>query len=537
MELDRSFRILFAAGAAEVFFGKKTGKLLGSSFLDLAFPSDAPLVNSILKSALKSGRGQEEVLRLVSARKKAIWFSMTAYCLHPGPNASVYVGLRMADAAPKKSASLRLQSGEESMNEETFAADVAKRMTQMRSIGESTEITMLSIPELESLKERMDASTGETLEQSVNELLRANSLGGDCATDIGEGKFAVLHERGKDCDDLTCHLEKLTQQFDPTGEGAKVHAATVSADPDEVISEEGLARGLIYVMQHFRESEGDPISLKNIAASMSDLVDDAKNRLDGFRTLVANGDFTVVLHPIIRSTTGEIHHFEALCRFGKDLLQSPFDTICFAEETGMIDLFDLAMAKKVVDWLRSLPMNSDRARVAVNVSGFSVGKPSYVSALFKLLEENSWTRGKMLFEITESSRMSDLDSANAFISALRKRGYPVCLDDFGAGAASFQYLSVLDVDVVKLDGSAIRNARKAPKGRAFLIALTELCRRMNVETVAEMVDTPEALAFCRDCGCDYVQGFLFGRPSPSIRDFIPLPQSSLFRRASSVVKY
>jgi EAL domain-containing protein (putative c-di-GMP-specific phosphodiesterase class I) len=129
--------------------------------------------------------------------------------------------------------------------------------------------------------------------------------------------------------------------------------------------------------------------------------------------------------------------------------------------------------------------------------------------------------------------MTDLESANNFIQTLRKRGYHICLDDFGAGAASFQYLSVLDVDVVKLDGSAIRNAQRAPKGRAFLSALTELCRRMTVETIAEMVDTIEALDFCRDCGCNYVQGYLFGKPSKEVKDFTPLPQSHLFRKVAS----
>jgi EAL domain-containing protein (putative c-di-GMP-specific phosphodiesterase class I) len=82
-----------------------------------------------------------------------------------------------------------------------------------------------------------------------------------------------------------------------------------------------------------------------------------------------------------------------------------------------------------------------------------------------------------------------------------------------------------------LDGSAVKNAQKTNKGSAFLSALTELCRRMNVETIAEMVDTEETLEFWRDCGCDYVQGFLFGKPSPNITDFSPLPQGALFRKA------
>ncbi|MEE3500360.1 EAL domain-containing protein [Acidiphilium acidophilum] len=179
-------------------------------------------------------------------------------------------------------------------------------------------------------------------------------------------------------------------------------------------------------------------------------------------------------------------------------------------------------------WLFTRPLNNARERIAVNVSGYSIEQAAYTEALLNLLAENDWLRGRLMFEITESARIANLETADRFIQALRQRGFQVSLDDFGAGAASFQYLSVLDVDVVKLDGSAVRNAQKAQKGRAFLSALTELCRRMGIETIAEMVDTPETLQFVRDCGCNYVQGYLFGRPTKEINDFHPLPNRILF---------
>ncbi len=90
-------------------------------------------------------------------------------------------------------------------------------------------------------------------------------------------------------------------------------------------------------------------------------------------------------------------------------------------------------------------------------------------------------------------------------------------------SASFQYLSALQVDVVKIDGSAIRNAQKAENGIAFLSALTELCSRLQVQTIAEMIDSPESLSFVKRCGCRYIQGYLFGKPNADIRAFDPLP--------------
>lgn len=125
----------------------------------------------------------------------------------------------------------------------------------------------------------------------------------------------------------------------------------------------------------------------------------------------------------------------------------------------------------------------------------------------------------MIFELTESSRVTDLEGANAFIQKLRERGYPVCLDDFGVGAASFQYLSAIDVDIVKIEGPVVKNAEAIERGRAFLTALASFCRELGVETIAEMVYTPETVKFCHNCGIDFIQGFMFGPPEFELEKF------------------
>jgi EAL domain-containing protein (putative c-di-GMP-specific phosphodiesterase class I) len=164
-----------------------------------------------------------------------------------------------------------------------------------------------------------------------------------------------------------------------------------------------------------------------------------------------------------------------------------------------------------------------------NISGNSLAQDSYVKELRSILKENTWLEEKLMFEITESSRIDDLKAANSFITGLRDLGYQVCLDDFGAGAASFQYLSSLEIDVVKLDGPAIQNAKTMPKGRAFLSALTELCHKLKIETIAEMIEDVDDLKFVRQCGVDYIQGYLIGKPNPNIQVFKGDPDPKLFK--------
>jgi len=532
-ELDRFFNIEFVEGAAEAYFGRSAKDLRGSSFRDLLMPSDISMVGAILKGVLKPGRVHEKLIRLQLASGKPQWASMSAYCLN-GTDANIYVALRKADAPPQLADDVEVDEETGLVDGANFAEVAAERMRQIQEAGEEAEVTLLSIPEIEALQGRLDADSGSALMASVGEFLKANSVGGDTAAKVGDGRFSILHGTNTKVEDLVSQIQDMTQKFDPTGEGVKVESATMEVSDSAGISEEDLAKGLLYTLNKFRDADGTGVSIKDIAANMSTLVGEAVTEVNNFKQLVEKGEFFVALQPIIHINTGEIHHYEALCRFEKSAGESPFKMITFAEETGLIHDFDYAMARKVVDWLGKFPRNSNKYRVAVNVSGYSIGQPSYVEALHKMLKENDWVKGKLMFEITESSRMSDLDAANNFIQSLRSKGYHVCLDDFGAGAASFQYLSVLDVDVVKLDGSAVKNAMKAQKGRAFLSALTELCKRMSVETIAEMVDTPETLEFCRDCGCNYVQGFLFGRPSKEVKDFNPLPQGGLFKKLTSL---
>jgi EAL domain-containing protein (putative c-di-GMP-specific phosphodiesterase class I) len=231
-------------------------------------------------------------------------------------------------------------------------------------------------------------------------------------------------------------------------------------------------------------------------------------------------DFAAVFQPIVNARTGRIHHYEALARFlGADGALTPHDHIGVAESSGFITVIDLAMVRKIVAWIADRGGGKEAPRVAVNISGRTLRSLSCLGELDGLLGDNPWLRGRLMFEITESAHPGNLIAANAFLQRLRRRGFLVCLDDFGAGAASFEYLSCLEVDIVKLDGAWLRAARASGNGEAFLRALASLCLDLGIGTVAEMVEDEAALAFARACGVTYVQGFLFGAPAEDIAVF------------------
>lgn len=533
-EVDRNLSIAFAAGATEAFIGLPAADLRGRNLREFVAAADGPFIAQAIKGATHKHRIDDEVIRLRTPQGLFLPMSLAGYCLDPAAG-RYYLAMRKG-TAEAKAAPLPGAAGQpgELRDARSFASLASHHMKELCACGDAAEVTLLAMPGMEDLATRLDDATRRRMLREVGDSLLSGSLGGNAAAQIGEDRFSLIHPVGADLGGVVDRVRGAVRRADPAGRGLDVHSTTLPMGEVAAVSEEDLAKGLMYVINRFREAKGHDFSLKTLSNSIAELVDVAVQDVNGFMHVVAQAQFDVALQPIIHVDTGEIHHFEALCRFHAHRGESPYRYITFAEETGLIPQFDLAMLHKVLDLLSRFPRNSDRFRVAVNVSGHSIGEETFLRQLQDTLHRNMWTQGKLLFEITESARMTDLESANRFIQGLRHWGYEVCLDDFGAGAASFQYLSTLEVDVVKLDGSAVRNAQSAAKGRAFLTALTELCRRLHVKTIAEMVDSQESLQFVRDCGCDYVQGYLFGKPSRNLKDFDPYPMWELFRHPARV---
>ncbi len=531
VELDRTGTLAYVAGAAETVTGYTSDDLLGRPLRDLVMPADGPLISQLLKIAARRGRIDSHPVNLRRRDGSTVLMQLSGYALDEIAE-HIFIGLRLSPPGRPAGNGKPVQDDVMMTDLEAFA-DIAGQ--QIKVLGpdaaKSAEMTLISFGDFEALRDRLDADTHDTLVQSLGLYLKSNAVTADLVAQVDEGRFSLLRARDVGVDDLRSHLTAISRQIDPAGAGLQPEVATVSLDDSESVDEIDLAKGLLYVMNRFRHSAGDAISLRSLSTNIGDFVVEAASEVNSFKSIVAERRFDVAFQPIISLKTGRIHHYEALCRFHDSAPgESPYRYIRFAEETGLIHEFDLAMASKVIDWLRSKPVNRSGYDVAVNLSGQSLQEARYVQPLLKLLGDNPWAQGKLMFEITESARISDLTAANAVIQSLRRRGYQVCLDDFGSGAASFEYLSYLDIDVIKLDGKAIKSAQTAVKGHAFMSALAELCGKLKIQTIAEMIDDDRGLDFVASCGCNYVQGYLFGRPAGDIRQFDPLPNANLIRR-------
>ncbi len=176
----------------------------------------------------------------------------------------------------------------------------------------------------------------------------------------------------------------------------------------------------------------------------------------------------------------------------------------------MIADFDLAICARAIDHLESgMPM---APAIAVNLSGRSLETRGFAERLSALLEERQAPPARLMFELTETAIVGEVESVNRVVQSLRQRGYRFCLDDLGSGANSFHYLRSIPVDFVKIDGAFGRDALQNERDRSFLRYVSGFCRENGILAIAEMIETEAQAQGYRELGIDYGQGYLFGRP-------------------------
>ena len=247
-----------------------------------------------------------------------------------------------------------------------------------------------------------------------------------------------------------------------------------------------------------------------------------------FRSVVKSREFQVHYQPIVHLDSRAVHHFEALARFKGN--NGPADAIRMAEELDLIESFDLAVAEKVLRRMRQ--PGAGLLKMAINVSGASLGDDTYVEQLLRMTAGAPEERRRLIVEVTETSAVADIEAADRRLASLREAGIKVCIDDFGAGSAAFDYLRKLSVDAVKIDGAIVRDIETDDRSKAMLHSIVELCRSMKLETIAEMIETDRVANELKTAGVEYGQGWLFGRAEAEPRTQLNTP--SMVRRKGAV---
>ena len=230
-----------------------------------------------------------------------------------------------------------------------------------------------------------------------------------------------------------------------------------------------------------------------------------------------NREFEIYYQPLYNVCDGNFTEAEALLRLRdrEGNFLSPEEFIPVAEQCGMIaDIGDLVL-DGVCKYIRMmLKCSADIDSISVNLSVVQLMQENAVRRLMDTIRRNGISPNRILFEVTESTLVTDYELISGKICEMNEKGVQFALDDFGTGYSNITHVIDLPFDVVKIDKSLIWDSVRSRKCNIMIRELTRTFKDINLSVIAEGVETKEHDDFVRQCGCDKIQGFRYAHPMP-----------------------
>lgn len=229
------------------------------------------------------------------------------------------------------------------------------------------------------------------------------------------------------------------------------------------------------------------------------------------RSGLKRDEFFLHYQPILDTETEELVGAEALVRWQNEKLGfvSPAEFVPVAEASGLI----WALGEKILEEsCHFLARTPGLPKLSVNISSEQIHRPNFVPFVEQLMQETKIEPGRLIFELTETALLQDLQAAATAMEQLKAHGVSFALDDFGTGYSSLSYLKRLPFDYVKIDHSFTRGVTENTDDQAIIEAVLKLGEVLGFSVTGEGVETKDQLKFLRDRGCNNVQGYYFSKP-------------------------
>ncbi|MGH8761488.1 MAG: putative bifunctional diguanylate cyclase/phosphodiesterase, partial [Burkholderiales bacterium] len=234
----------------------------------------------------------------------------------------------------------------------------------------------------------------------------------------------------------------------------------------------------------------------------------------GLRTAIQRDELSLLYQPKIDLATRQIYGAEALLRWAHPKLGmiSPARFVPIAEEAGLVGQIGAWVLRTACRQIREWQDTGFAVQVAVNVSARQFQQYDLAELVMGIMNDTGALPENLELELTESAVMNDAETSIVTLERLAALGAQIAIDDFGTGYSSLSYLKRLPLDVLKIDQSFVRDISSDQNDAAIVRAIITLAHSLGIKVIAEGVENEAQLAFLNANGCQYAQGYLFGKP-------------------------
>jgi len=398
-----------------------------------------------------------------------------------------------------------------------FANRLEHALARQARDGGSVGVIVLDLDGFKTVNDSLGHSVGDELLFAVGERLDSAVRPGDTVARLGGDEFAILLEDEPTIDQLAEHADRIVSclavPFELAGKNLVVTASAgvtlnrAGDGPEELIRNADMAMYLAKRDGKACVRRYEP-ALHHAALDRLELEADLRRALD-------RGELVVHYQPTVQVASGAIRGFEALVRWQHPRrgMLGPMEFIPLAEETGLIiDIgrWVLSQAcRQAFEWQQAY---APTLTIAVNVSARQLRDRSLVADVRDALRASGLTAESLTLEITESILMDNSDAAIGRLHELKALGVRLAIDDFGTGYSSLNYLRALPVDIVKIDKVFIDGVESDREARGLIEAILSMAATLDLQAVAEGVESLDQAIRLEQLGSPLVQGFYYAQP-------------------------
>lgn len=405
-------------------------------------------------------------------------------------------------------------------NRNLLLKEMRSGINSLKKLGYLKALLFLTLNRYQIVKYSLGHSRGEQLLLEVGRRLEACVLPTNLIARVGEDAFAIWLANITNSQlalDAAEHIREALEIPSNLGETAVFSRVSIGValgttgteEPEDLLRAADAARHEAFVR-----------GAGSIVVFDADMQSRALEQLqleNDLQSAINLQQFYLNYQPIVSLITGQIVGFEALVRWRHPSrgLVSPSDFIPTAEKTGLIVALGewvlseavACLSKWQLQFPNYLPLN-----MSVNLSGVQLFAPNLLPFLDSLLQVHNLKGEFLKLEITESVLMENAEEAAGVLELLKDRQVKVCLDDFGTGYSNLSYLQLLPIDTLKIDRSFVCCLEEGGKSVTLLEAILNLASSLELEAIAEGVETQDQLFILRSLGCNSYQGYFFSQP-------------------------